>query len=94
VVSPSLNSETARLCNRYQIPCIPGADTLKEVIEGMECGADIAKVFPGETLEPAFVRAVRGPMQEARSCRLEALALETLANGSRRAVWKSVWVEV
>jgi len=65
VVSPSLNPETARLCNRYQIPYIPGASTLREVIEGMECGADIVKVFPGETLGPAFVKAVRGPLPQA-----------------------------
>ena len=31
----------------------------------MECGADIVKVFPGETLGPAFVKAVRGPLPQA-----------------------------
>jgi len=61
VVSPTLNPETARLSNRHQVPYIPGASTLKEVIEGMECGADIV-VFPAETLGRAFVKAVRGPL--------------------------------
>ena len=51
VVSPTLNPETARLCNR----------TLKEVIEGMECGAAIV-VFPAETPGRDFVKAVRGPL--------------------------------
>ena len=31
----------------------------------MECGADIIKVFPGETLSPAFVKAVLGPLPYA-----------------------------
>jgi 2-dehydro-3-deoxyphosphogluconate aldolase/(4S)-4-hydroxy-2-oxoglutarate aldolase len=31
----------------------------------MESGADIVKVFPGETLGPAFVRAVHGPLPQA-----------------------------
>lgn len=65
VVSPGLNPETARLCNRYQIPYLPGAGTLTEVIECMECGADVVKVFPGETLGPAFVKAVLGPLPQA-----------------------------
>src|SRR5678816_2338993 len=43
VVSAALNVDTARLCNRYQIPYMPGAGTVKEVIEAMETGADIVK---------------------------------------------------
>jgi 2-dehydro-3-deoxyphosphogluconate aldolase/(4S)-4-hydroxy-2-oxoglutarate aldolase len=65
VVSPCLNLDTARLCNRYQVPYMPGAGSVKEVVEAMECGADIVKVFPGETLGPAFVKAVRGPLPYA-----------------------------
>jgi len=65
VVSPALNPEAARLCNRYQIPYMPGAATPREVIEAMECGADIVKVFPGDTLGPSFVKAIRGPLPQA-----------------------------
>lgn len=79
VVSPSLNPETARLCNRYQIPYIPGASTLREVIAGMECGADIVKVFPGETLGPAFVKAVRGPLPQASLMPAGGVSLENVA---------------
>src|SRR5271155_1325166 len=65
VVGPALNPETARLCNRYQGPYIPDAGTIGEVIAAMECGADIVKVFPGEILGPAFVKAVKGPLPQA-----------------------------
>jgi 2-dehydro-3-deoxyphosphogluconate aldolase/(4S)-4-hydroxy-2-oxoglutarate aldolase len=65
VVSPSLNTDTARLCNRYQIPYLPGAGTIREIVEAMESGADIVKVFPGETLGPAFVKAARAPLPQA-----------------------------
>jgi 2-dehydro-3-deoxyphosphogluconate aldolase/(4S)-4-hydroxy-2-oxoglutarate aldolase len=65
IVSPSLNPETARMCNRYQISYFPGAGTVKEVVEAMECGADAIKVFPGETLGPAFVKAVLAPLPQA-----------------------------
>ena len=79
VVSPSLNPETARLCNRYHVPYMPGAGSVKEVVEAMECGADIVKVFPGETLGPAFVKAVRGPLPYASLMPTGGVALENVA---------------
>ena len=79
VVSPCLNLETARLCNRYQVPYMPGAGSVKEVVEAMECGADIVKVFPGETLGPAFVKAVRGPLPHASLMPTGGVALENVA---------------
>ena len=78
VASPSLNPETARLCNRYQVPYLPGASTVKEVVEGMECGADIVKVFPGETLGLAFVKAVRGPLPQASLMPTGGVSLENV----------------
>jgi 2-dehydro-3-deoxyphosphogluconate aldolase/(4S)-4-hydroxy-2-oxoglutarate aldolase len=65
IVSPSLNTDTARLCNRYQIPYLPGAGTIREIVEAMDSGADIIKIFPGETLGPAFVKAARAPLPQA-----------------------------
>ena len=83
VVAPSLNSETARLCNRYQIPYMPGASTIREVVEAMECGADIVKVFPGETLGPAFVKAVRGPLPQASLMPTGGVSLENVGEWMR-----------
>ncbi|MDR1701903.1 MAG: bifunctional 4-hydroxy-2-oxoglutarate aldolase/2-dehydro-3-deoxy-phosphogluconate aldolase [Sporomusaceae bacterium] len=65
IVSPSLNPATIKLCNRYQIPVMPGAATIKEIIEAMELGADLIKVFPGETFGPSFIKAVKGPLPQA-----------------------------
>jgi 2-dehydro-3-deoxyphosphogluconate aldolase/(4S)-4-hydroxy-2-oxoglutarate aldolase len=80
VVSPALNSATARLCNRYQIPYLPGAGTIGEVIEAMESGADIVKVFPGEILGPAFVKAVKGPLPQAQLMPTGGVSLENVAD--------------
>jgi 2-dehydro-3-deoxyphosphogluconate aldolase / (4S)-4-hydroxy-2-oxoglutarate aldolase len=65
IVSPSLNEATVRLCNRYQVPCIPGAMTVEEVCRAMECGADIVKLFPGELFGPSAIQAIRGPLPQA-----------------------------
>jgi 2-dehydro-3-deoxyphosphogluconate aldolase / (4S)-4-hydroxy-2-oxoglutarate aldolase len=83
VVSPAVNPETARLCNRYQVPYMPGAATIGEVIEAMECGADIVKVFPGEILGPAFVKAVRGPLPQAQLMPTGGVSLENVADWIR-----------
>ena len=65
IVSPYLNVEMVKLCNRYQMACMPGAMTIKEVVECMEAGADIVKIFPGELFGPAIIKAIRGPLPQA-----------------------------
>jgi 2-dehydro-3-deoxyphosphogluconate aldolase/(4S)-4-hydroxy-2-oxoglutarate aldolase len=65
IVSPYLNVDTVKLCNRYQVACIPGAMTIKEVAECMEAGADIVKVFPAELFGPAIIKAIKGPLPHA-----------------------------
>ena len=65
VVTPALNTETVRLCNRYQLPIMPGAVTVKDVIEAMESGADIIKIFPGEAFGPGIIKAINGPLPQA-----------------------------
>jgi 2-dehydro-3-deoxyphosphogluconate aldolase/(4S)-4-hydroxy-2-oxoglutarate aldolase len=80
VVSPALNPDSARLCNRYQVPYMPGAGTIREVIEAMECGVDIVKVFPGEILGPAFVKAVKAPLPQAQLMPTGGVSLENVAD--------------
>jgi 2-dehydro-3-deoxyphosphogluconate aldolase/(4S)-4-hydroxy-2-oxoglutarate aldolase len=65
LVSPALSADTARLANRYQIPYMPGVATPREVLEALECGCEILKVFPGETLGPTFIKAVKAPLPQA-----------------------------
>lgn len=65
VVSPSLNVDTVRLCNRYQVPIMPGAMSIRDVIEAMEVGADIIKLFPGEAFGPGFIKSIKGPLPQA-----------------------------
>lgn len=64
IVSPAFDLNTAKLCNRYQIPYIPGCMTLNEMITAMEAGADIIKVFPGSVFGPSFVKAIKGPLPQ------------------------------
>lgn len=65
IVSPSFDLETAKLCNRYQVPYMPGCMTLTEMIQAMEAGVDIIKVFPGSAFGPDFIKAIKGPLPHA-----------------------------
>jgi len=66
VVSPALNQATAELCRQKSVPYLPGAATVREIIDAMNAGAGIVKVFPGEVLGPAFVRAVKTVLPHAK----------------------------
>lgn len=79
VVSPYLNVDTVKLCNRYQIACMPGAMTIKEVVECMEAGADIVKVFPGELFGPKIIKAIKGPIPYAPLMPTGGVSLDNVA---------------
>ncbi len=80
IVSPSFNPETARLCHRYQVPYLPGAGSVTEIVEAMEGGGDIVKVFPGETLGPAFVKATLAALPQAPLMPTGGVSIENVAD--------------
>ncbi len=62
VVSPSFEEETAKMCNLYGIPYMPGCLTLNEMKEALKLGVDVLKLFPGSAFGPDYIKAVKGPM--------------------------------
>lgn len=65
VVSPIFNREMIRLCNRYQKICMPGCMSITEMVEAMEAGADVIKLFPGSAFGPSIIKAIKGPLPQA-----------------------------
>ena len=64
IVSPSFDEETAKLCNLYQIPYMPGCMTITEMKRALEFGVDIVKLFPGSAFGSDFVKAVKAPLPQ------------------------------
>ncbi|RAJ94180.1 2-dehydro-3-deoxyphosphogluconate aldolase/(4S)-4-hydroxy-2-oxoglutarate aldolase [Larkinella arboricola] len=62
IVGPSFHESIARTCNRRKVAYMPGCATLTEISAAEELGAEIVKIFPGDTLSPGFVKAIKGPM--------------------------------
>jgi len=79
LVSPTLNLEVIRLCNRYDKLVMPGAFTPTEILAAWEAGADIVKVFPAEVVGPAFFKALRGPLPHVRLMPTGGVDLNTAA---------------
>ena len=66
IVSPSFDENTAKLCNRYQIPYLPGCMTVKEMVTALEYGVQIIKLFPGSSYSPDFIKNVKGPLPQVQ----------------------------
>lgn len=63
VVSPILNIEIAKTCNRRKIAWIPGCGSVTEISNAEEWGAEVIKIFPAAQVGgPSFIKAVKAPL--------------------------------
>ena len=63
IVSPIVNAEMAKACNRRKVAWMPGCGSVTEISYAEELGAEVVKIFPGaEVGGPAFVKGVKGPL--------------------------------
>ncbi len=62
VVSPVFRRAVVDEAHRLGVPAMPGAFTPTEILAAHDAGADLVKVFPADSLGPAFVKGVLAPM--------------------------------
>lgn len=65
IVSPCLDIETMKLCNRYRVVVMPGVTTVVDAVKALEYGADVIKVFPSNLFGPSIIGAFKGPLPQA-----------------------------
>lgn len=65
IVSPCFCADTARLCNRYSVPYIPGVMTPAEIIKALESGCTLLKIFPADVLGTKIISAFSAPFPQA-----------------------------
>jgi len=65
LVSPNLNPAMIETANRYQAVTVSGAFTPSEIVDTMQAGADIVKLFPAEFVGPKYVQTVTAPLPQA-----------------------------
>jgi len=78
IVSPGFDEQTVRLCNRYQIPYLPGCMSVTEIIKALESGVDIVKLFPGSAFGPSMIKALKGPLPQVAIMPTGGVSLENV----------------
>ncbi|GLI17452.1 bifunctional 2-keto-4-hydroxyglutarate aldolase/2-keto-3-deoxy-6-phosphogluconate aldolase [Moorella thermoacetica] len=79
LVSPCLDVEMVKTCNRYQKVCMAGAMSIREIVEVMEAGSDFVKFFPGSAFGPEMVKAIKEPLPQAPIIPTGGVSLENVA---------------
>lgn len=64
IVSPCFCPDVMKMCNRYRVPVMPGAQTVREVVQSLEMGADVIKIFPGDAFSPGIIKSFKGPLPQ------------------------------
>lgn len=59
IVSPNFNEEVVRATKRCGLISVPGVFTPTEAFRALDAGADALKLFPGDGISPAVVKAMR-----------------------------------
>lgn len=78
IVSPSFNEETAKECNLYEVPYIPGCLSPTEIQSALTYGADVVKIFPGSVTGKGIINEIHGPFPSVNVMPSGGVSLENM----------------
>lgn len=78
IVSPGFDKKVAKLCNLYTIPYMPGCLTIGEIQEALRYGVDVIKLFPGSSVSPDFVKAIKAPLPQVNIMPTGGVSLDNI----------------
>lgn len=64
IVTPIVDGDVIQVCRDADVPAFVGAMTPSEVFQAWKLGAAIVKIFPADSLGPAHLRSLRGPLPQ------------------------------
>ncbi|MBD0382476.1 bifunctional 4-hydroxy-2-oxoglutarate aldolase/2-dehydro-3-deoxy-phosphogluconate aldolase [Paenibacillus sedimenti] len=62
LISPNVNEGMIRVALSRSVLPLPGAMTPTEIVQAVEWGAPLVKLFPCSSLGPGYVKELRGPL--------------------------------
>jgi 2-dehydro-3-deoxyphosphogluconate aldolase/(4S)-4-hydroxy-2-oxoglutarate aldolase len=65
IVSPGLAPRVIEMCHRYGVPVVPGVMTPSEIMQALDLGVDVIKVFPVNIGLPYFAELI-APFPQVR----------------------------
>lgn len=62
IITPNTDEKLIAEIRRLGLVALPGALTPSEIVRAYHAGADAVKVFPVDSLGPAYIKAVKAPL--------------------------------
>lgn len=87
IVSPNRDLAVIEATKKLDLVSLPGCFTPSEVVEAINAGADAAKLFPANSLGPAFVKALRGPLPQIRTVPTGGVTAELVREYFAAGAW-------
>jgi 2-dehydro-3-deoxyphosphogluconate aldolase/(4S)-4-hydroxy-2-oxoglutarate aldolase len=78
IVTPTLQREIIRSCVGENIPVFPGAFSPTEIAEAWHLGATMVKIFPAESLGPAYIKSIKAPFPQIKLLPTGGVDLSTI----------------
>jgi len=79
ISTPYLIKDVLTTCNRYGKICIPGALTATEVLNALEWGARLVKLYPADLFGPGLLKAIKSPLPQANLIPSAGVNLDNMA---------------
>lgn len=80
VLSPTLDIDSIKTCNRYSVLAVPGISTPTEALKAWENGARIVKVFPAGVFGPKYIKQLKGPLSQIEMIAVGAISIDNYAD--------------
>jgi 2-dehydro-3-deoxyphosphogluconate aldolase/(4S)-4-hydroxy-2-oxoglutarate aldolase len=87
VVSPAVDGAVIGAALGHAMLPIPGAYTPTEVLTAVRLGAPAVKLFPADTIAPAFVRAILAPLPGLKLVPTGGVSLERAREFGAAGAW-------
>lgn len=84
LVSPHYDATIQAFANEVGIDYFPGCGTATEIVEAMNGGARIIKLFPGGVLGPAFIKDIHGPIPQVDLMPSGGVSLENIQEWKKK----------
>lgn len=78
IVSPHFDERISKVCNRHQVPYMPGCMSTTEVVKALENGADVVKLFPGGVLQSGYIKDLKGPIKGLQAMPSGGVSIENM----------------
>jgi 2-dehydro-3-deoxyphosphogluconate aldolase / (4S)-4-hydroxy-2-oxoglutarate aldolase len=80
IVSPTFDIKTSKICKKEQIPYIPGCLTITEIMNAINHGCDVIKLFPGSAFGPSYIKSIHGPLPNIKIMPTGGISLSNISD--------------